>query len=173
MELSQLAYFRAVARTEHFTRAAEELVLLTAGTPSALSDLPRDALAEERAEAPAAQAQTQPFFEPREPTKNLTVKQVYSVYFIVGTSECHGIPRRRSQGNFEEGTLMAEHKLLTISEMAYIHGITRTTLIYYDKIGLFQPETVDENGYRYYSPTQIPMLREICFLRSIGIKTIY
>ena len=25
MELSQLAYFRAVARTEHFTRAAEEL----------------------------------------------------------------------------------------------------------------------------------------------------
>ena len=65
---------------------------------------------------------------------------------------------------------MAEHKLLTISEMAYIHGITRTTLIYYDKIGLFQPETVDENGYRYYSPTQIPMLREICFLRSIGIS---
>ena len=40
------------------TRAAEELVLLTAGTPSRfLSDLPRDALAEERAEAPAAQAQ--------------------------------------------------------------------------------------------------------------------
>ena len=66
---------------------------------------------------------------------------------------------------------MAEHKLLTISEMAYIHGITRTTLIYYDKIGLFQPETVDENGYRYYSPTQIPMLREICFLRSIGMPT--
>ena len=40
------------------TRAAEELVLLTAGTPSRfLSDLPREALAEERAEAPAAQAQ--------------------------------------------------------------------------------------------------------------------
>ena len=40
------------------TRAAEELVLLTASTPSRfLSDLPREALAEERAEAPAAQAQ--------------------------------------------------------------------------------------------------------------------
>ena len=65
---------------------------------------------------------------------------------------------------------MAEHSLLTISEMANIHHITRTTLIYYDKIGLFQPEKVDENGYRYYSPMQMPLLREICFLRSIGIS---
>ncbi|MCC8121982.1 MAG: MerR family transcriptional regulator [Oscillospiraceae bacterium] len=66
---------------------------------------------------------------------------------------------------------MAEHRsLLSISEMAYIHNITRTTLIYYDKIGLFRPEKVDENGYRYYSPTQMPLLREICFLRSIGIS---
>jgi DNA-binding transcriptional MerR regulator len=54
--------------------------------------------------------------------------------------------------------------------MAQIHDISRQTLIYYDKIGLFQPEYVDdETGYRYYSTMQIPLLREICFLRSIGM----
>lgn len=58
---------------------------------------------------------------------------------------------------------------LSISEMAQIHGISRQTLIYYDKIGLFSPEFVDENGYRYYNSLQIPLLREICFLKSIGI----
>lgn len=58
---------------------------------------------------------------------------------------------------------------LTISEMAQIHGISRQTLIYYDRIGLFCPEFVDDNGYRYYNSLQIPLLKEICFLKSIGI----
>lgn len=58
---------------------------------------------------------------------------------------------------------------LSISEMAQIHRISRQTLIYYDKIDLFKPDIVEENGYRFYSPSQIPLLREICFLRSIDI----
>lgn len=61
-------------------------------------------------------------------------------------------------------------KYLSISQMAEIHSISRQTLIYYDKIGLFKPTYIDDNGYRYYSPYQIPFLREICFLKSIGIK---
>lgn len=61
-------------------------------------------------------------------------------------------------------------KYLSISEMASIHNISRQTLIYYDKIGLFKPTDVDDKGYRYYSPYQIPFLREICFLKFIGIK---
>lgn len=59
---------------------------------------------------------------------------------------------------------------LSISEMASIHSISRQTLIYYDKIGLFKPVHIDEHGYRYYSAVQIPFLREICFLKSVGIK---
>jgi DNA-binding transcriptional MerR regulator len=59
---------------------------------------------------------------------------------------------------------------ISISEMARLHGLTRQTLIYYDKIGLFKPKYVDENGYRYYSLDQIPALREICFLKSIGVE---
>lgn len=61
-------------------------------------------------------------------------------------------------------------KYLSISEMAEIHNISRQTLIYYDKIGLFKPTHTDENSYRFYSAYQIPLLREICFLKSIGIK---
>lgn len=59
---------------------------------------------------------------------------------------------------------------LSVSEMAEIHNLSRQTLIYYDKIELFKPEQIDVHGYRFYSPNQIPLLREICFLKSIGIK---
>lgn len=62
------------------------------------------------------------------------------------------------------------NRKLSISEMAQIHDISRQTLIYYDKIGLFRPAIIEKNnGYRYYSSLQIPLLREICFLRSIGV----
>lgn len=44
----------------------------------------------------------------------------------------------------------------SISEMAAMFGLTRQTLIYYDRIGLFAPAHVNEEGYRLYEPTQIP-----------------
>lgn len=59
---------------------------------------------------------------------------------------------------------------ISISEMAKLHGITRQTLIHYDSIELFKPAKVDTNGYRYYRKRQIPYLREICFLKSLGIS---
>ncbi len=59
---------------------------------------------------------------------------------------------------------------ISISQMAKLHGITRQTLIHYDSIGLFTPITVNENGYRFYSKYQIPYLREICFLKNMGIE---
>jgi DNA-binding transcriptional MerR regulator len=59
---------------------------------------------------------------------------------------------------------------IPISEMAKLHGITRQTLIHYDSIGLFTPVKVNEKGYRFYSRYQIPYLREICFLKNMGIE---
>ena len=59
--------------------------------------------------------------------------------------------------------------IYTISEMANIFGVSRQTLIYYDKIGLFGPAEVNEKGYRFYSPTQIPLMRLICMLRDLGV----
>lgn len=59
--------------------------------------------------------------------------------------------------------------MLTVSEIGKKYNISRQTLIYYDKIGLFKPVFIDSNGYRYYSVRQIPHLREIHFLKSLGI----
>lgn len=59
--------------------------------------------------------------------------------------------------------------MYTISEMASIFDVSRQTLIYYDRIGLFAPAEVNEKGYRFYSPAQIPLMRLICILRDLGV----
>lgn len=63
-----------------------------------------------------------------------------------------------------------ENELVAISEMAKLHHLTRQTLIYYDHIGLLKPVLINEHGYRYYSVYQIPVLREICLLKKLGVK---
>lgn len=65
---------------------------------------------------------------------------------------------------------MEEKDLIKISKMAAMHGISRQTLILYDKNGLLKPAYINEAGYRFYSVLQIPYLREICFLKGIGIS---
>lgn len=57
-----------------------------------------------------------------------------------------------------------------IGEMARLFGVSRQTLIYYDRIGLFKPARVSGSGYRFYAPTQIPALRLICILRDLGVE---
>ena len=64
----------------------------------------------------------------------------------------------------------AESHWYSIGEMASLFGLTRQTLIYYDKIGLFCPAMVNDDGYRFYLPTQIPTLRLICLLKDLGIE---
>lgn len=61
-------------------------------------------------------------------------------------------------------------EIVTISEMAKLHHLTRQTLIYYDHIGLLKPVSINEHGYRFYSVFQIPVLREICLLKKLGVK---
>ena len=60
--------------------------------------------------------------------------------------------------------------MYAISEMASLFNVSRQTLIYYDKIGLFKPAVVNDRGYRFYSPTQIPFMRLICMLRDLGLE---
>ena len=55
-----------------------------------------------------------------------------------------------------------------INEVAKIHGLTKKTLLYYDRINLFKPEIVDEEtGYRYYSYQQFPYLKQIIYLKNL------
>lgn len=69
----------------------------------------------------------------------------------------------------EEKKNLNQTHLIRISEMANMHGISRQTLILYDKQDIFKPIYVSESGYRYYSVYQIPYLREICFLRKLNM----
>ncbi|MGL5978323.1 MAG: MerR family transcriptional regulator, partial [Erysipelotrichaceae bacterium] len=65
---------------------------------------------------------------------------------------------------------MEEH-MFKIQEVAYLHNISKKTLIYYDKIGLFRPQFVDEsNGYRYYHRKEFPILKQIIYLKHIGFS---
>ena len=50
---------------------------------------------------------------------------------------------------------MDHNKYMTTGEFARRMGVTKNTLFHYDNIGLFLPEIVDTNDYRYYSIYQI------------------
>lgn len=59
----------------------------------------------------------------------------------------------------------------SIGELARYQNISKQTLIYYDRIGLFKPAYVDpDTGYRYYSPKQIDYLDTILVMKKIGFS---
>lgn len=60
-------------------------------------------------------------------------------------------------------------KYFSTGEFARIFKINKKTLFYYDEIGLFKPEKVDYNGYRYYSEYQIDLFAVIYTLKEIGM----
>ena len=57
--------------------------------------------------------------------------------------------------------------LYTPRQVATFYSIRKDTLLYYDRIGLFQPEIRKENGYRYYSASQLAELDTILTLRDL------
>ena len=61
--------------------------------------------------------------------------------------------------------------LFSIGELSKYQNISKQTLIYYDKIGLFRPAYVDpRTGYRYYSASQIDYLDTILIMKKIGFS---
>jgi DNA-binding transcriptional MerR regulator len=54
--------------------------------------------------------------------------------------------------------------------MAKFARVSRDTLLYYDKIGLFSPVMRGENGYRYYSEKQIANVNLIHTFQSLGMS---
>ncbi len=64
---------------------------------------------------------------------------------------------------------------LSVNEFSKLSGIERTTLRYWDEIGLFSPARRDpDNNYRYYSPYQIISVNFVSVLSdfNIPLKTI-
>ena len=59
--------------------------------------------------------------------------------------------------------------LFSIGELAKYQKISKQTLIFYDKIGLFRPAWVDpDNGYRYYSAAQLDELDAILIMQVLS-----
>jgi DNA-binding transcriptional MerR regulator len=63
---------------------------------------------------------------------------------------------------------LGDERFLTISEAASEFGLSRATLLYYDRIGILSPECRNEAGYRFYGMADIEKLRLISELRKAG-----
>lgn len=56
-----------------------------------------------------------------------------------------------------------------IGQLAREFGLSRSTLLYYDRIGLLSPETRSAAGYRLYAPADRRRLEAICAYRQAGL----
>ena len=65
---------------------------------------------------------------------------------------------------------MNQERYIKTGEFAKLVGVTKHTLFYYDKIGLFSPEIKLENGYRFYSFDQLDVFDVIQTLRELDVS---
>jgi DNA-binding transcriptional MerR regulator len=59
--------------------------------------------------------------------------------------------------------------MITISTLAKRSGLSRTALLYYDRLGLLKPFRRNRSGYRLYSSSEANRLEQICLYRKMGI----
>ncbi len=57
-----------------------------------------------------------------------------------------------------------------ISQLARIFGLSRSTLLYYDRIGLLPPSGRTDSGYRRYTEKDYDRLDRICRFRQAGLS---
>jgi DNA-binding transcriptional MerR regulator len=60
-------------------------------------------------------------------------------------------------------------KSYSISILAHAFGLSRSTLLYYDRIGLLEPSNRTGSGYRSYSLKDYRRLERICRFREAGL----
>ena len=58
---------------------------------------------------------------------------------------------------------------ITIGRLAKAAGLSRSTLLYYDRLGLLQPVNRSAGNYRLYEQNDVERLRRICLYRNMGI----
>ena len=59
--------------------------------------------------------------------------------------------------------------MLTIGRLARRFGLSRSTLLYYDRMGLLSPTGRTESNYRVYSDNDVDRLRRIDTFRQAGV----
>jgi DNA-binding transcriptional MerR regulator len=60
--------------------------------------------------------------------------------------------------------------MYTIGRLARRFGLSRSTLLYYDSIGLLKPSARTESEYRQYSESDAKRLDQICRYRQAGLS---
>lgn len=58
---------------------------------------------------------------------------------------------------------------MRIGKLARQFGLSRGTLLYYDAIGLLEPSSRTDGGYREYTEGDVERLRRICGYRTAGL----
>ena len=57
-----------------------------------------------------------------------------------------------------------------ITELGRLFGLSRSTLLYYDRIGLLRPNGRTQADYRLYTQEDLTRLERICFFRDAGLS---
>lgn len=60
--------------------------------------------------------------------------------------------------------------MYTVTQLARRCGLSRTTLLYYESIGLLRPAARTAGNYRAYGEPDLARLRQICVYRDAGLK---
>ena len=60
---------------------------------------------------------------------------------------------------------------LTIGQLAKRCGLSRTSVLYYESLGLLAPAVRSAAGYRRYGAPELARLRQICAYRATGLGT--
>jgi DNA-binding transcriptional MerR regulator len=60
--------------------------------------------------------------------------------------------------------------MITITRLAKRFGLSRTALLYYDRIGLLSPTVRSDAGYRLYTDADVERLCRICSYRNAGLS---
>ena len=59
--------------------------------------------------------------------------------------------------------------MLTVTQLARQFGLSRTSVLYYERVGLLQPASRSDNGYRWYGEKEVARLEQILAYRSCGL----
>ncbi len=60
--------------------------------------------------------------------------------------------------------------MYTVSGLARRCGLSRTTILYYESLGLLKPASRSPGNYRQYGERECQRLREICAYRHVGLS---
>jgi len=58
---------------------------------------------------------------------------------------------------------------ITIGRLARLSSLSRSTLLYYDRLGLVRPTGRSQGDYRLYGEADVQRLRQVCLYRQMGV----